>query len=202
VRLQIQFSNSHRSDRHCERSEAIHSSFPRRDGWLRAARNDGWKTQLRDLAACFARVLLSIPAPERSEGAGKPGARSTRSLACEIKSTRVSHHGHTGITRHSPRNGFNAYSALSPVSGFFATVACASYRRLDSSTAKSGPHALAVREDSAFVFGAARVHRIPSRGRDDRVSPLCGTGPNRYSADFTWPSSEISVFPKWDRITK
>jgi hypothetical protein len=24
-----------------------------------------------------------------------------------VGSTRVSHHGHTGITRHSPRNGFN-----------------------------------------------------------------------------------------------
>src|SRR3977135_952600 len=27
--------------RHCERSEAIHSFFPRRDGLLRFARNDG-----------------------------------------------------------------------------------------------------------------------------------------------------------------
>jgi hypothetical protein len=26
-----------------------------------------------------------------------------------------SHHGHTGTTRHSPRNGFTAYFALSPV---------------------------------------------------------------------------------------
>jgi hypothetical protein len=34
-----------------------------------------------------------------------------------------SHHGHTGITRHSPRNGFNAYNVLSPVTGSFATVA-------------------------------------------------------------------------------
>jgi hypothetical protein len=25
-----------------------------------------------------------------------------------VDSTRVSHHGHTGITRHSPRNGFNS----------------------------------------------------------------------------------------------
>jgi hypothetical protein len=26
-----------------------------------------------------------------------------------------SHHGHTGTTRHSPRNGFTAYFVLSPV---------------------------------------------------------------------------------------
>src|SRR6266704_5166020 len=30
--------------RHCERSEAIHSSFARQDGLLRCARNDGRKT--------------------------------------------------------------------------------------------------------------------------------------------------------------
>jgi hypothetical protein len=28
-----------------------------------------------------------------------------------------SHHGHTGLTRHSPRNGFTAYFALSPAIG-------------------------------------------------------------------------------------
>src|SRR5437879_8664894 len=43
-----------------------------------------------------------------------------------------SHHGHTGTTRHSPRNGFTAYFALSPVTTLFDTVACASYRRLDA----------------------------------------------------------------------
>src|SRR5882724_858066 len=51
------------------------------------------------------------------------GRRECRALdapaaACGVvESTRVSHHGHTGNTRHSPRNGFTAYSALSPVTG-------------------------------------------------------------------------------------
>jgi hypothetical protein len=30
-----------------------------------------------------------------------------------------SHHGHTGFTRHSPRNGFTAYIVLSPAIGLF-----------------------------------------------------------------------------------
>src|SRR5438552_14685341 len=47
-------------------------------------------------------------------------------------SIRDSHHGHTGTTRHSPRNGFTAYFALSSVTTLFDTVACASYRRLDA----------------------------------------------------------------------
>jgi hypothetical protein len=45
---------------------------------------------------------------------GMPGARCARSLACKIKSTRVSHHGHTGFTRHSPRNGFNGFLRALP----------------------------------------------------------------------------------------
>ncbi len=47
-------------------------------------------------------------------------------------SIRVSHHRFTGTSRHSPRNGFTAYFALSPVTTLFDTVACASYRRLDA----------------------------------------------------------------------
>ena len=43
-----------------------------------------------------------------------PGARCARSLVCEmIKAHKHSHHGHTGNTRHSPRNGVNSlYRAL------------------------------------------------------------------------------------------
>jgi hypothetical protein len=41
-----------------------------------------------------------------------PGARCARSRACRVESTRVSHHGHTGITRHSPRNGLTVSFVL------------------------------------------------------------------------------------------
>jgi hypothetical protein len=45
-----------------------------------------------------------------------PGARRTRSLACEIKTkhTSVVTTVTPEIARHSPRNGFTAYFALSP----------------------------------------------------------------------------------------
>src|SRR5580692_4154498 len=39
---------------------------------------------------------------------GMPDARRVRSACAKVESTRVSHHGHTGITRHSPRDGFNS----------------------------------------------------------------------------------------------
>ena len=48
-----------------------------------------------------------------------PGARCTRSLACaSVESTRVSHHGRTGITRHSRAMVLTAYFVLSPVIGY------------------------------------------------------------------------------------
>jgi hypothetical protein len=42
-----------------------------------------------------------------------PGARRARSLAWE-KNTRVSHHGHAGNARHSPRDGFNGFLRALP----------------------------------------------------------------------------------------
>src|SRR5258706_15423864 len=43
-----------------------------------------------------------------------PGARCARSRACSVVNTRVSHHGNTGIPRHSPRNGFNGFLRALP----------------------------------------------------------------------------------------
>ena len=49
--------------------------------------------------------------------------------------------------RHSLRNGFTAYSALSLVTGFLATIIPEELapQELDASTGASGPHAFAVR---------------------------------------------------------
>ena len=38
-----------------------------------------------------------------------PGARCTRSRACSVESTRVSHHRSTENTRHFLRDGFNGF---------------------------------------------------------------------------------------------
>ncbi len=46
-----------------------------------------------------------------------PGASAAARVL--VGSTRVSHHGHTGNIRHSPRNGFTTYFVLSPVIGLF-----------------------------------------------------------------------------------
>src|SRR6266446_5928332 len=69
----------------------------------------------RVLAARCARVFTRTVRPTNQRAQGMPGAQCTRSLACDRnKAHERSHHGHTGITRHSPRNGFTAYCVLSP----------------------------------------------------------------------------------------
>jgi hypothetical protein len=52
-----------------------------------------------------------------------PDARCTRGLVCNVhKEVRHEHTGSAEALRHSLRNGFTAYIALSPVNGFLATV--------------------------------------------------------------------------------
>src|SRR3954451_18300797 len=54
------------------------------------------------------RLADSFGPKQRAQG--MPGARCARSLACKNKKAyEHSHHGHTGFTRHSPRNGFNGF---------------------------------------------------------------------------------------------
>jgi hypothetical protein len=58
----------------------------------------------------------------------------------------------TGIIRHSRTQWFTAYSVLSPVIGFLATVAGEKFssRQLDASAEASGPHVY------ILVFGETR----------------------------------------------
>jgi hypothetical protein len=53
-----------------------------------------------------------------------PGAQCTRSRACRVGSTRVSHHGRTGTPGIPARDGVNVLlRALPGESGFVVTVA-------------------------------------------------------------------------------
>jgi hypothetical protein len=79
-----------------------------------------------------------------------PGAN-----APAAKNTRKTRHGHTGNTRHSPRNGFTAYFALPGDRALLPPSPAGPYRKLDTSVEMSGPHDLAVR------IGIARLARQP-----------------------------------------
>ena len=74
-----------------------------------------------------------------------PGAQCARSRACRVENTRVSHHGHTGNTRHSPRNGFNGLlralpgdrAFLSPSPALLSANLTPASRRQDHTTSPS-----------------------------------------------------------------
>src|SRR6202790_5641550 len=91
------------------------------------------------------------------------------------------HTGHTGITRHSPRDGLRLISRSPRCTGSFATVA----RGVASTnlTPASGcqDHTTSPSASGTLVRSAIRVHRIPPRARDDRETPLKWDGTaNRY----------------------
>jgi hypothetical protein len=105
---------------------------------------------------------------------GMPGARCTRSLACESEKARKhSHHRFTETFRHSLREWFTAYSALSLVTGLvchhhFRNV----IRKLDASVGASGPHGFAVRDRRFRLKHHPRPPHPAPNVRDDRDTPL------------------------------
>ncbi len=77
---------------------------------------EAFQTRLRILAAILVRVVDGNTL--QKEGDRKRRVPVAPAAACAVvESTRVSHHGRTGIIRRFLRNGFTAYSALSPVTG-------------------------------------------------------------------------------------
>src|SRR5258705_13924982 len=97
---------------------------------------------------------------------GRPGACCTRGLACDLRKQNCTRaYRAAGTLRPSLRNGFTAYSELSPVNGSFATVArerLASHE-LDASTAASGPHDFAVRLSHTRQSQLARPSHLTAR---------------------------------------
>src|SRR6266704_237927 len=80
-------------------------------------------------------VLKIVSHLLKKEGAGNTGcALHPRSRVQCNKEMRTRAYRAAESIRHSLRNGFTAYSVLSPVIGFLATVAGGTDRRLDAST--------------------------------------------------------------------
>jgi hypothetical protein len=129
--------------------------------------------------------------PQKQRAQGKPGVRCTRSRACSVESTRVSHHRFTGSIRLSPRNGFNGFLRALPGDRAFLPPSSADFSANLTPASGRQDHATSLSAGSAFVKGAARVHRVPPRVRDDREPPLCGTGRRICRVDFSNGKSGI-----------
>jgi len=96
---------------------------------------------------------------------GRPGARRTRGLACQCTWQKAAHEhtGSAGASRPSLRNGFTAYFVLFPENGSFASVARASYRKLNASTAALEPHDFTVRSSRTRQSQPSRPSHLTAR---------------------------------------
>ena len=159
------------------------SNAPRRKrGALRSIR--GTQTATRILAARCARVVRVFSAQQRARG--MPGARCTRSRACRVVSTRVSHHGRTGTPGIPARDGFNGFLRTLPGDRALLSPSPADHSaNLTPTIEVSGPHDFAVRKNA--LSSAAHLASIASQPyvRDDRETPLmCGPGWRRCRSDL------------------
>src|SRR3981189_279414 len=121
----------------------------------------------------FAGVLPKTCRSLNSEGAGNAGRLMRPQPRVQSRKHTSSHHGHTGITRHSPHNGFTAYFVLSPVTG----LVCHRHRqncfpRLDASVGASGPHDFAVPKSTLSSLAPPASTASCTNVRDDRETPL------------------------------
>ena len=96
------------------------------------------------------------------------GRRECRTLgasaaACAVvESTRVSHHGHAGNVRHSPRNGFNGFFRALPGDRAFLPPSPARIASANLMPASGHQdHTTSPSASAPLVLRRQRVHRIP-----------------------------------------
>ncbi len=112
------------------------------------------------------------------EGVGNAGCQRTRSRACSVVNTRVSHHEYAETPGIPARNSFNGF--LRDLPGDRAFLSPSSLRSLLlknlTPASRRQDHTTSPSASSALVFGAISVHRIPPRVRDDHDTPLSRGG--------------------------
>ena len=114
-----------------------------------------------------------------------PGARCTRSLVCAIGSKYAHEYSQraTGITRHSRTQWFTAYTVLSPVIGFLATVAGGVASTDLTPASGCQDHTSSPSASSTLVRSTIRVHRTPPRAGDVAQRP----------SEWDWMAVNIEV---------
>ena len=115
-------------------------------------------------------------APSFKRGCREDRVHAAPAISCAMCTEKCAHEhtGTVGTLRPSPRNGFTAYNALTPATGFLATVI--SEISPANLTPASGRqvHTTSPYASAARVLRSFRVHRISTRVRDDRDPPLHG----------------------------
>jgi hypothetical protein len=106
-----------------------------------------------------------------------PNAPAASCALCSWSMHTSIHSGGTGYIRHSPRDGFTAYIALSPGTGLSCPRRFVDHpAKLNASVGASGPHDFAVRSGVARLAPPC-VHRIPlPTSVTIAIRPSCGGG--------------------------
>src|SRR3954451_17785066 len=148
-------------------------------------RNRSSNSRLHSRGARNARVMHESSGPNKKRAQGMPGAQCARSLACKIrKAYERSHHGHTGYTRHSPRNGFNGFLRALPGDRAWLPPSLADHSANLMPASGHQNHTTSPSASVLFVKSTISVHHIPPRVRDDRDTPLSGTRRRSYNFDL------------------
>ncbi len=131
-----------------------------------ALANDGAKYESAFSRRDPPESCFNLP-PSKHRGRRESRVRAAPAVSC-AKCAQKHAHEHTGSAesiRPSLRNGFTAYSALSPVTGFVATVAPEKRSLLTNLTPAPGrqDHTTSPSASAALVSRSICVHRIPPR---------------------------------------
>ena len=137
------------------------------------------RTRLHLPAARIAPGLCKKPSPPEIGGRRECRAPGAPAASRGVKNTRVSHHGHTGNARHSPRNGFNGFLRDLPGDRAFLSPSPPRSLLLEGLMPASG-HQNHTTLPSADPRARQSRHRRPphpaSVVRDDRDTPLQWSG--------------------------
>jgi hypothetical protein len=146
------------------------------------------QTQIRVLAAHRTRGFPNRLTLGSQRAQGMPGARCTRGSRVQYsREVRTRAYRAAESIRHSLRNGFTTYSALSLVIGFLATIAPEkpASQELDASTEASGPHAFVVRVSRARHSRRSRPPQPVPRSRRWPTPLFPGRDGNQYAPDLS-----------------
>jgi hypothetical protein len=156
--------------------------------------NSQFEIHVHILAARRARVLQESFA-SKMRAQGKPGARCTRSLACEMKKAHEHrHHRYSRNTRPSLRNGFNGFLRALPGDRACLPPSPPRSLLLKNLTPASG------RQDHTTSPSARNVIRLLTLRRPPHpvptsvtiaIRPSSGTGCRGYRGDLAFGKTEI-----------
>ena len=150
--------------------------------------------------------MIQKTSSPKSEGAGNAGCALHPAVSrAKNKQNCTRAYRAAEAIRHSPRNGFTAYSALSLATGLVChhrpRDAFAS-RELDASVGASGPHGFAVRFGPTRLEASKRPPHPAANVRDDRETPLWKERDGRkYRPDSVFLKNRIFLQRGLDRLS-